>query len=397
MTCKKTWPGAKLDPKKSVQVILDHQKIDKEEYRFGKTKIFIRNPTTLFSLEDKREADLPWIVTKIQTCWRRYACRKKWIERKAAIKIQSNWKGYVCRKNYQKAKASILIMLHYKAFKSRRWLLNIKKAFADNMTPDKNYGKGVEWPKPTKVLITADLLLHKIHTTWRAYKMINALKPDEQAEMRQKILALDIFRGKKPWNCARRFEADYLELDSNPGKDKYVAGMEKLFATFNDSQVLFADYVDKINHKNKVDRRAIVVTDSHVYKQDPKNYKVKKFETPLVDITSISMSTHEDTFVVVHAKEPRRDILIDLGISGTEKCSEFVSAVVGQIEKISDNNVQVNFMDSIKYNNGRTPKSPGVNCLLTFQAATDPKVKGAMFKSGKSGNNVILYNSSSRE
>ncbi len=63
-----------------------------------------------------------------------------------------------------------------------------------------------------------------------------------------------------------------------------------------DSEVLFADYIIKVNSKSKADYRAVVVTDKHIYKQDPKNYKVKKFETPLDQITDISMSPKEDTF-----------------------------------------------------------------------------------------------------
>jgi hypothetical protein len=75
--------------------------------------------------------------------------------------------------------------------------------------------------------------------------MIMALTPEQQAEMRQKVAALDIFRGKKPWrycnitsriliiiSCARKFDADYLEMPSNPNQQKYVAAMAKLFSTY---------------------------------------------------------------------------------------------------------------------------------------------------------------------
>ncbi len=43
-----TWPGNKGSPlQKETEKILGDHRIDKEEFRFGKTKIFIRNPKTV--------------------------------------------------------------------------------------------------------------------------------------------------------------------------------------------------------------------------------------------------------------------------------------------------------------------------------------------------------------
>jgi myosin-1 len=47
MTCKETWPGTRGDAKSNTQKILAGHNIKPEEYRFGKTKLFIRNPTTV--------------------------------------------------------------------------------------------------------------------------------------------------------------------------------------------------------------------------------------------------------------------------------------------------------------------------------------------------------------
>lgn len=54
-----------------------------------------------------------------------------------------------------------------------------------------------------------------------------------------------------------------------------------------DTQIMFADYVNKVNNKGKTQKRGIVVTEKNIYKHDPKNYKVKKFGTPLVEVISI--------------------------------------------------------------------------------------------------------------
>ena len=39
----------------------------------------------------------------------------------------------------------------------------------------------------------------------------------------------------------RRYKSDYLELATNPLKDKYVKGMENLFKKYKETRVLFAD------------------------------------------------------------------------------------------------------------------------------------------------------------
>lgn len=153
----------------------------------------------------------------------------------------------------------------------------------------------------------------------------------------------------------------------------------------------------KINSKGKADYRALVVTDKNIYKQDPKNYKVKKYENALSNVQSITVSPFKDQYCVVHAKEPNRDLVVDLGLSGEEKLSEFVTSIVQQIKELKGIVIPVNFADTIKYNNSRTPKKLGVIQTLTFQASNIPELdnpqktlSGALFKPGKP-NNLVLY------
>jgi len=221
--------------------------------------------------------------------------------------------------------------------------------------------------------------------------MITALTAEQQAFMRQKVLAYTIFKGKKPWAVSRMFDADYLELDTNPHKAKYIEAMQRLFSTYGDTAVMFADYTNKVNKNGKSQRRGIVVTEKNIYKHDPKNYKVKKFGTPLVDVKSISLSTKKDTFVLVHVKEPQRDLILDLGTEGQEKFSEFVTTLVQEYKKLTGNALLVSFNDRITYNNSRAKEKPGVDCFLSFEMSSDPKLKGSVFKTGKGNSNVVQY------
>eukprot|EP01132_Coremiostelium_polycephalum_P006092 gene6092-7590_t len=364
MLCKATWPSFKGSSKSATEAILAAHNISKDEYRMGKTKIFIRNPTTLFYFEEKRELELPRIVTLIQKTWRGYKARSKWNQRKAAIKIQ----------------------LFYRTYRFRKWFKELHRVFRD-VKNDPQYGKFTVWPKHPSILSRAVLLIHKVHNTWRAEKMVLALGPAAPA-MRQKVLALDIFKGNKPWNFARTFDADYLEKMSNPYQPKYVIAMQNLFQTYGDTEVLFADYVTKVNPKGTPQKRGIVVTNANIYKHDPKNYKVKKWGTPLADITSISVSPHKDTFLVIHCKPSSRDLVLDLGINGYEAVSEIVTVIVQQVQKLTGVRLSIQFSTSITYNNAK-PK--GSDTILTFQSSNDPKVVGSSFKKVKSGQASIIY------
>ena len=101
-----------------------------------------------------------------------------------------------------------------------------------------------------------------------------------------------------------------------------------------------------MNKKGKSQKRALVVTDKSIYKQDPNKYNVKKSEIPLSGISAVSMSPHKDTFVVLHANPPYRDLVLDLGINGPERYSEFVTVVVDQVKKLTDASIPVRFQTS---------------------------------------------------
>jgi hypothetical protein len=96
--------------------------------------------------------------------------------------------------------------------------------------------------------------------------MIRQLDPKAAASMRQKVLAYDIFHNKKPWEYAssvrchfspfhyvfklwyrshrnvgtgerffslpRRFEADYLEKETNPHQKEYIKAMQRILQKY---------------------------------------------------------------------------------------------------------------------------------------------------------------------
>ncbi len=53
------------------------------EVQFGRTKVFIRQPDSLFAFESLRKAKIERSVSKIQRCWRRYVARRHLIQLRA--------------------------------------------------------------------------------------------------------------------------------------------------------------------------------------------------------------------------------------------------------------------------------------------------------------------------
>ena len=65
MVCSSTWPNYKGNDKSGVETLLKAVDLEKDS-EYGKTKIFIRTPQSLTTLEDMRSAKIPGIVLLLQ-------------------------------------------------------------------------------------------------------------------------------------------------------------------------------------------------------------------------------------------------------------------------------------------------------------------------------------------
>eukprot|EP01098_Paradermamoeba_levis_P008102 TRINITY_DN336_c0_g1_i1.p1 TRINITY_DN336_c0_g1~~TRINITY_DN336_c0_g1_i1.p1 ORF type:complete len:661 (+),score=189.01 TRINITY_DN336_c0_g1_i1:1827-3809(+) len=360
MIAKETWPIWKKDLKSGTTVILSSQNVPPSEIAMGKTKVFIKNPKTLFLLEEAREKRLPTIVAV----------------------IQAHVRGWLARLKFGKHRAAMKIALFYKTYKSRRYLKQLIDTFS-NCHKDRHFGRNWKFPEAPPVLQHGRLLIMKIHHCWWARKLLATLNTEQTAEMRQKVFAYDVFHGKKPWNFTRSWDNNYLEGDSNEVKDKYTAAMQLLFQTFGDQQILFADFCIKINPNGVPQKRGIVVTDKNIYKYGPKDAKMHKQGTPLSVVQNILLfSNNSCPYVVLQCDSPYRDLVLDLGqgINNCEKYSEFIASVAMQVKHLTGRAVPIKFTETINYNNSR-PK--GADAQLVAKVSTDPKVVTAQFKKGK--------------
>ncbi|CAH1104403.1 unnamed protein product [Psylliodes chrysocephalus] len=204
-----TWPNFRSgSDKDACKVIIDEYKFT-NDVKYGKTKIFIRTPQTLFALERARNQLLPGIVTLIQKTWRGKKIRQ---------------------------------YINELEFKFRR---------AKSM---KDFGKSILWPAPPLSMRSVTKILRNVYNRWRAQQILSRIPKHDWPQMKLKITAASILMNKRyDFGLKRKWEGNYL---SSPSENLH-------YTVFNDSvnnlknskhfnTVLFSCFVTKFNKFNKV-------------------------------------------------------------------------------------------------------------------------------------------------
>uniref|UniRef100_A0A3Q3G356 Osteoclast-stimulating factor 1 n=1 Tax=Kryptolebias marmoratus TaxID=37003 RepID=A0A3Q3G356_KRYMA len=73
-----TWPCWRGPEQQGVLHLLRSVNMDNDQYQMGRTKVFVKNPESLFLLEEMRERKFDTFARIIQKAWRRYNARKKY-------------------------------------------------------------------------------------------------------------------------------------------------------------------------------------------------------------------------------------------------------------------------------------------------------------------------------
>uniref|UniRef100_A0AAF5RTP5 Uncharacterized protein n=3 Tax=Wuchereria bancrofti TaxID=6293 RepID=A0AAF5RTP5_WUCBA len=73
----KTWPSYRGNPREGVEIICQTVNMDLDQYQMGRTKIFIKNPESLFLLEEMRERKYDSYARVIQKAFKKFTARKR--------------------------------------------------------------------------------------------------------------------------------------------------------------------------------------------------------------------------------------------------------------------------------------------------------------------------------
>lgn len=128
MLCKRTWPHWRGPAREGVEVMMADLQIPAEEFAYGRSKIFIRNPRTLFFLEEKRKQCLQDLATLIQKIYRGWKCRSQFLLMKKSQIVVSAWyRRYAQQKKYQNIKSATTVVQSYtRGWQARKLLRELK-------------------------------------------------------------------------------------------------------------------------------------------------------------------------------------------------------------------------------------------------------------------------------
>ncbi|XP_051563869.1 unconventional myosin-Ib-like isoform X5 [Myxocyprinus asiaticus] len=349
MLCKQTWPHWRGPAREGVEVFLKDLQVSVEEFAYGRSKIFIRNPRTLFFLEEKRRQCLEDLATLIQKIYRGWKCRTQFqLLKKSQVVVAAWYRRYAQQKKYQNIRCSALVVQSFiRGWKARKVLreLKYKKRCEEAVTTISAYWHGTQvrreyrkffranagkkiydftiqkimqkyflgfkktmpsmspidksWPaRPYGFLDGTHQELRRMFHLWRCKKYRSQFTMEKKATYDEKLAASELFKDKKalyPNSVGQPFKGDYLEITKNP---KY----QKLNSLVDD-KVLLADVVSKINRANgKGAPRLFLLTKKNVVLADQKTGQVKA-SVPLPDLSSVSVSTQNDGFFALKLKE----------------------------------------------------------------------------------------------
>ncbi|XP_078526236.1 unconventional myosin-If [Lissotriton helveticus] len=237
-----TWPKWRGEERQGVQHLLRSVNMDTDQFQMGRSKVFVKNPESLFLLEEVRERKFDAFARTIQKAWRKHIARRKYEQmREEASNILYN-------------------------FKERR------------------------------------------------RNSIN-----------------------------RNFVGDYLGMEDRPELRQFMTKRERID---------FADSINKYDRRFKSIKRDFILTPKYIYmigrekvKKGPEKGLIKEVLKKKVDIQairSVSLSTRQDDFIILH--EAESDSLLESIFK-----TELVSLLSKRYEEICKTKLQLNFADTLQF------------------------------------------------
>uniref|UniRef100_A0A4W4FMD1 Unconventional myosin-Ib n=1 Tax=Electrophorus electricus TaxID=8005 RepID=A0A4W4FMD1_ELEEL len=244
MLCKQTWPHWKDLARKGVEVLLKDLKVPEEEFSYGRSKIFIRNPRTLFFLEERRRQCLEDLATLIQKIYRGWKRRTHFLLLKKSQVVVAAWyRRYAQQQKYQKIKSSTIVVQSFiRGWKMQKYFFDLKNTMPSMSPIDKS------WPaRPFLFLEGTHQQLRSIFHLWRCKQYRDQFTEEKKAIYEEKLEASKLFKDKKalyPSSVGQPFKGDYLDINKNPKYQKLNIVM--------DEKLLLADVINKVNRKRNL-------------------------------------------------------------------------------------------------------------------------------------------------
>lgn len=204
---RETWPHYNGPARDGVQILVNQLGYGTDDYRMGRSKLFIRSPKTLFETEDAFQLKKNWLASLIQARWkgrkqrnaylrmrastivvqsyvRRFlALRRAAKKREAVVKIRAFIKGFITRNDAPNGYNEAFI-----AHAKRLWLLRLSKNLPSSVM-------SYQWISSPRHCEDASAHLRPIYRRHLVRLYRQNLSKEKKRQFELKVLAEAVFKG----------------------------------------------------------------------------------------------------------------------------------------------------------------------------------------------------------
>ncbi|KAM9306346.1 unconventional myosin-Ih [Pholidichthys leucotaenia] len=368
--CPDTWPTWKGTAAEGVQHLIRHLGYRSDEYKMGRTKIFIRHPRTLFAIEDAFQVCKHKLATRIQAKYKGYRVKGDYLrQREAAMKIENCWRGLMARKEREKRAWAVKVIKRFiKGFMTRHqpvcndnseYLAYVRQSYLTRLKD--NLPKTVldkdSWLTPPPILQEVSEVLKKVYIRYMVRKYIRGVNPQRKAQLLLKVQTSSMFKGKKenyPFSVCRPFE------DTRIGEEDINI---KVLQMIKHEHIKYSVPVVKYDRNGFRPRlRQLIFTQEAAYLVEEAKIKQRINYSSL---KGVSVSNLSDNFLILHVT-----------LDDTKKKGDLVLQCDYLFEALTKLSIIANKQDSIQVVQGsvRFDIQPGREGFVDFKSGQESMV-----------------------
>uniref|UniRef100_A0A3Q2XC78 Unconventional myosin-Ih-like n=1 Tax=Haplochromis burtoni TaxID=8153 RepID=A0A3Q2XC78_HAPBU len=257
--CPDTWPNWKGTAAEGVRCLIKHLGYKSDEYKMGRTKIFIRHPRTLFATEDAFQVCKHKLATRIQAKYKGYKVKGDYLkQREAATKIETCWRGMMARRERQRRAWAVKVIKKFiKGFMNRHqpactdnseYLTFVRHSYLTRLKENlpKTILEKDSWLTPPPILQEVSQVLKKIYIRHMVRKYVRGITPQRKAQVQSvvrdyfiSILRLTLFlQGVSVSNLSDNFLILHVTCDDSKQKGDLVLQCDFLFEALTKLSVI---------------------------------------------------------------------------------------------------------------------------------------------------------------
>ncbi|XP_057205768.1 unconventional myosin-Ih [Triplophysa rosa] len=303
--CPATWPHWRGVPAEGVETLVQHLGYQPDEYKMGRTKIFIRYARTLFATEDAFEICKHDLATRLQAKYKGYRAKGEFRKQKeAATKIETCWRGVQARKERDRRAWAVKVIKKFiKGYMTRReakttdnseYLAFVRQSYLNRLKNNlpKTVLDKTTWLTPPPVMTETSEILRQLHTRMMVRKYVRGITPQRKALLQQKVVTSAIFKGKKD---------SYPQSISVPFVDTRISEQDintRVLQTIRHERIKYSVPVVKYDRNGfKSRQRQLIFTQAAVYMVEEAKIKQR---VGYVSLKGVSVSNLGDSIMILH-------------------------------------------------------------------------------------------------